>query len=137
MKFLLETIFSIIFFAIFIWALPAIIGIFALGLILYFVFSLATGSSGDSARKGQDKTYRNYRTDNVRNENNSRTDAQYEAKTKTAERAPHYTGTGCSGYRHYDGDDYESRYSSYYDDWEDDTPPDDDIHFRGTGAPFL
>ena len=138
MKFLLETIFGLVFFAIFIWALPAIIGIFALGLILYHVFSPASGPSGDSAGKGQDKTYRNYRTDDGRNENTSRTDAQYEAETRTAEQATHYTNTCRSGYRHYGGDNYESRYSSYYDDWDnDDTPPEDDIHFRGTGAPFL
>ena len=138
MKFLLETVFSLVFFAIFIWALPAIIGIFALGLILYLVFSPATGSSGGSAGKEQEKTYRNYRTDDGRDENTSRTDAQDEAKTKIAEQSTHYTGAGCSGYRHYDGDDYESRYGSYYDDWgNDDTPPDDEIHFRGTGAPFL
>ncbi len=132
MKFLLETIFSLVFFAFFIWALPAIIGIIALGLILYLVFSLATGPSGESAGKGQEKTYKNYRTDDGRD------DIQYEAKAKTAERALHNTNTGCSGYRHYGGDGYESRYSSYYDDWgNDDTPPDDEIHFRGTGAPFL
>ena len=132
MKFLLETIFSLVFFAIFIWALPTIIGIFALGLILYLVFSMATGSSGDSAGNGQDKTYKNYRTDDGRD------DIQYEAKIKTTEQAPHNTNTGCSGYRHYGGDDYESRYNSYYDDWgDDDTPPEDEIHFRGTGAPFL
>ncbi len=132
MKFLLETIFGLVFFAIFIWALPAIIGIFALGLILYHVFSPASGPSGDSAGKWQDKTYRNYRTDDGRD------DIQHEAKIKTAEQAPHDTNPGCSGYRHYGGDDYESRYSSYYDDWgNDDTPPEDEIHFRGTGAPFL
>ncbi len=138
MKFLLETVFSLVFFAIFIWALPAIIGIFVLGLILYFVFSPATGSFGDSAGSGKDKTYKNYRTDDDRNENYGRMDAQYEAKTRTAEQATHYTNTCRSGYRHYGGDDYESRYGSYYDDWgNDDTPPDDEIHFRGTGAPFL
>ena len=138
MKFLLETIFSLVFFVIFIWALPTIIGIFALGLILYLVFSMATGSSGDSAGNGQDKTYKGYRTDDGRDENTSRTDAQYEAETRTAEQATHYTNTCRSGYRHYGGDDYESRYGSYYDDWgNDDTPPDDEISFRGTGAPFL
>ena len=63
MKFLLETIFGLVFFAIFIWALPTIIGIFSLGLVLYFVFTLATGHSDDSAGKEQEKTYRNYRTD--------------------------------------------------------------------------
>ncbi|SFE83650.1 hypothetical protein [Succiniclasticum ruminis] len=120
MKFLLETIFGLVFFAIFIWALPTIIGIFSLGLVLYFVFTLATGHSDDSAGKRH------------------RTDTQYEAKTRTAEQTTHYTNTSHSGYRHYEDDDYESRYNSYYGDCgNDDTPPDDDIHFRGTGAPFL
>ena len=138
MKFLLETVFSLVFFAIFIWALPAIIGIFALGLILYFVFSPATGSFGGSAGKEQETTYRNYRTDDGRDENNSRTDAQYETKTRTAEQTTHYTNSCRSGYRHYESDNYDSCNSSYYDDWgNDDTPPDDEIHFRGTGAPFL
>lgn len=121
MKFLLETIFGLVFFAIFIWALPTIIGIFSLGLVLYFVFTLATGHSDDSAGKRY------------------RTDTQYEAKTKTksAEPAPHYSGSGYSHHRNYDEDDYARCNDSYYNDWENDTPPDDEIHFRGTGAPFL
>ena len=134
MKFLLETIFSIMFFAVFIWALPTIIGILSLGLMLYFVFSLATGSSSDSAAKGQDKSYRNYGADDGLNENNSRTDAQHEAKTKTAERPTHYSGSGYSRRRYYDEDEY----GGCYNDWDDDDmPPEDEIHFRGTGAPFL
>ena len=137
MKFLLETIFSLVFFAIFIWALPAIIGIFSLGLILYSVCMLARSPSGDSAGKGQEKTYKNYRTDDAGNENYVKTDAQYKAKTKSVEPAPHYSGSGYSHHRYYDEDDYVGYNDSYYNDWEEDMPPEDEIDFRGTGAPFL
>ncbi len=107
-------------------AAPTLIfgAVFTVG-IYYFLFMLyrgfTSGSNGSSKGGGSraDKT-------NSSKTNNEKPREEY--KPIPQNRTPRY-----SGYRRYD----EADYGGYYDDWQDDMPPEEGDGFRGTGGPFL
>ena len=130
MQSLLEVIFSLIFFAIIIMNLPSIIGFISLCIIIKCVYSFVSNASSDN-----EKTQSSYQT-KVEERNN--TNSEYQQKreeqgTKTSSTG-NYSGYRYSRSRYRNDDEYDN---SYYDDWQDDIPPEEGDGFRGTGAPFL
>jgi len=130
MKTLFETIFTIVFAIIFITFLPTIIGIVALGAIVWFIFSMLAGSSDSSSGYSSQSTVSEKRDtyDNQVKTNETKRDSG------TSNSSTSYSGNRNSSYRR-SYDDYED---SYYDDrYDPDMPPEGGDGFRGTGAPFL
>jgi len=130
MKTLFETIFTIVFAIIFITFLPTIIGIVALGAIVWFIFSMLAGSSDSSSGYSSQSTVSEKRDtyDNQVKTNETKRDSG------TSNSSTCYSGNRNSSYRR-SYDDYED---SYYDDrYDPDMPPEGGDGFRGTGAPFL
>lgn len=136
MNTLFETIISIIVFVIIISCLPTILGLISLCVIIYFVCLGAKDLFSD----GTEQTTASYDRQSQyseQNENAQKQTMQNEQKTenKTVNTQRSYSNRSYSNYRHSDDEDH---YSGYYDDWrDDDVPPDDEIHFNGTGGPFL
>ncbi len=134
---MLEAIFTMLFIALIIVNLPTIIGFISLCIIIYVICSSVSGFFADG--KGQSTT--NYDRKNQtleRNENTKNQTIQNEYKTESETKK---TQKSCSSYNrpcyrqpNYDKDwgDYD-----YYNDWQDDMPPEEGDGFRGTGGPFL
>ncbi len=106
-------------------AAPALIlgAVFTVG-IYYFLFMLYKGITSG----GNDSSGGGSRADKTHSSITNNEKPRDEYKPKPQNHALRY-----SGYRRYD----EADYGDYYDDWQDEMPPEEGDGFRGTGAPFL
>lgn len=130
MKTLFETILSFAFAILFFTFLPTIIGIVALGVIAWFIYSMLADSPDSSSG------YSNQSTVSEKHDtyNNQEKTNETKKESGTSNTSTSYSGNRYSGYRR-SYDDYED---SYYDDrYDQDMPPEEGDGFRGTGAPFL
>ena len=130
MKTLIETIFGLLIIAVIIANLPTIMGFISLCIIIKFVYSIVNDASSDD-----EKTQSSYQT-KMEEKNNTISEYQQkreEQKTKTNSTS-NYSGYRYSRSRYRNDDEYDN---SYYDDWQDEIPPEEGDGFRGTGAPFL
>lgn len=132
MKILLETLFSLVFIGIIIACLPTIMGLFSLCMIAYFIYQAAKSLFGDETEK-TDAGHDGCEQDSKQDRSAEWESLQDKQKSETTKKQNSYSGYSSS----YRSSSYD-RYDDYYDDrYDNDMPPDDEIHFRGTGGPFL
>ncbi len=137
MKTLFETLFTMLFIGLIIVNLPTIIGFVSLCIIIYVIYSTFSSLFVD----GKGKTTVNYDRNNQtleRSENVKKQTMQNEHKTEseTKKTQKSCSSYNCPRYRQTNYDSYWDDYD-YYDDRQDEMPPEEGDGFRGTGGPFL